>query len=102
MTEHSKLRLKSSCITRFILESRFFINFAWQPVNSNIQHKLLLYAHFSQCMCNTVNKQKNLTKTCQFCVVQKFKSGMPYEGRPYDPGYTTTNFYSKCYVHEIC
>ena len=36
-----------------------------------------MYVHFSQ--CNTVNKEKELSKTCQICVVQKFKSGIPYE-----------------------
>ena len=82
MTEHSKLRLKLSCITRFLsrklIFKHFFKHFAWQrlpPIHLNIQYTL--YAHLSQ--CNTVNKEKELTKTCQFCVVQKFKSGIPYE-----------------------
>ena len=34
------------------------------------KHYTTSYAHFSQ--CNTVDKEKDLTKTCQFCVVQKF------------------------------
>ena len=79
MAEHSKLRLKSSCITRFVLGSRFlkilkkFCVVA--PIHLNIQHTL--YAHFSQ--CNTVNKEKDLAKTCQSCILQKFRSGIPYE-----------------------